>query len=294
MNRSTATVAYILTICAIINLRPADAQSWTSWGRDLDNSRNAVSETAISNTTVTNLGLQWTFVASGSVRGTPAVDGNDVFLTAMPAPGTIAAGMVYRLDAGSGLPIWAHPLTDYGTGAGAITKTSPAITSDAVIIGIKDPGKGAFVAALGRDDGSLRWKTRLDPLAAAAVNGSAVIAGTMVIVGTASSEEEKSLKKGYTPRFRGTVQALDLSSGSVLWSFSTVPVGYTGGAVWGNNIAVDLTRNTVFASTGNNYTVPAAATACLQSAVGEAAQHACLDPMNFVDSVVALDLTTGA
>ncbi len=139
------------------------------------------------------------------------------------------------------------------------------------------------------------WKTQLDPLAAASVLSSPVVAGTLVIVGTSSSEKSRSSQAGYTPRFRGKIQALDLTSGSVVWSFTTVPPGYTGGAVWGNNIAVDVTRNTVFAGTGNNYTVPGMVSTCLQAAGGNPTkQHACLDPADFVDAVIALDLTTGA
>jgi len=44
--------------------------------------------------------------------------------------------------------------------------------------------------------------------------------------------------------------------GNLIWKTYTVPNGYTGAGVWDSNLAVDLLRGTVFASTGDNYSVP--------------------------------------
>ena len=77
------------------------------------------------------------------------------------------------------------------------------------------------------------------------------------------------------------------------WSFRTVPAGYTGGGVWGNNLAVDPARNAVYAGTGDNYEIMTTASTCLLTAVGVAGQRACLDPGDEVDSVISLNLSTG-
>jgi polyvinyl alcohol dehydrogenase (cytochrome) len=78
----------------------------------------------------------------------------------------------------------------------------------------------------------------------------------------------------------------------VIWSTYTVPAGYTGGAVW-STFAVDPARHSLYATTGNNYSIPDDATSCLQTAVGVDGQLACLDPQDFVDSVLSLDVDDG-
>ncbi len=50
----------------------------------------------------------------------------------------------------------------------------------------------------------------------------------------------------------------------------------------------------MYVTTGNNYTVPQTVEDCEQAASSPAAILACQDPANYFDSIVALDLTTGA
>jgi polyvinyl alcohol dehydrogenase (cytochrome) len=69
-----------------------------------------------------------------------------------------------------------------------------------------------------------------------------------------------------------------------------VPTGYSGGAVWGSTPAIDAKSNTVYISTGNNYSVPDAAKQC-QLDGGTASE--CLSPDDHVDAMLALDMTTG-
>jgi polyvinyl alcohol dehydrogenase (cytochrome) len=71
------------------------------------------------------------------------------------------------------------------------------------------------------------------------------------------------------------------------------PAGYSGAAVWGSNPVVDTARGTVYVGTGNNYSVPTdpAFAACM---AGGGTQAACLSPNDYADSIVALDLATGA
>ena len=70
-----------------------------------------------------------------------------------------------------------------------------------------------------------------------------------------------------------------------------VPTGYSGGAVWGSTPVVDAARGSLYVATGNNYSVPPAVEAC-QSI--DPNSTTCAAPDDFFDSVVALDLATGA
>jgi polyvinyl alcohol dehydrogenase (cytochrome) len=72
-----------------------------------------------------------------------------------------------------------------------------------------------------------------------------------------------------------------------------VPEDYTGGAVVGGNLVIDESRKSLYAATGNNYSVPATAAACLKTKTTVAEQQQCLDQDNYVDTVVSLDLADG-
>src|SRR5262249_419348 len=95
--------------------------------------------------------------------------------------------------------------------------------------------------------------------------------------------------------FRGSFMALDLYTGVVRWKTVLAPPGYTGNAVWGSSPAVDPARGSVYIATGNNYSVPPAVLACVASAGDDAGdKRACIAPDDHFDSVLSLDLKTGA
>jgi polyvinyl alcohol dehydrogenase (cytochrome) len=88
--------------------------------------------------------------------------------------------------------------------------------------------------------------------------------------------------------------ALDLATGSILWKTYTTPEGYPGNAVWGSSPAIDPKRGALYIATGNNYDAPAETLACVAAATTPAAKLACLPADNHFDSVLSLDLRTGA
>ena len=95
--------------------------------------------------------------------------------------------------------------------------------------------------------------------------------------------------------FVGSLVAVDLASGDILWKSYMAPVGYSGNAIWGNAPAVDTKRSQVYVATGNNYSSPDSYKDCIDDAAAdETAMHACNVPDNYFDSIVALDLATGA
>jgi polyvinyl alcohol dehydrogenase (cytochrome) len=81
----------------------------------------------------------------------------------------------------------------------------------------------------------------------------------------------------------------------LLWKTYLAPQGYSGNAVWGSSPAIDLRRRSVYIATGNNYSVPQSVLDCV-TAAGEdpIAKAACLPADNHFDSIMALDMRTGA
>jgi polyvinyl alcohol dehydrogenase (cytochrome) len=151
--------------------------------------------------------------------------------------------------------------------------------------------------AFDKNTGALRWATQLDAHPAALVTQSATIHDGKVYVGTSSFEEAYA---GFIPgypccSFRGSMLALDLATGAVLWKTIMVPPGYSGGAIWGSAPAVDTRRGQVYIATGNNYAIPPAVLACVAAAgANEEAVKACIAADNHFDAIMALDMTTGA
>lgn len=116
-----------------------------------------------------------------------------------------------------------------------------------------------------------------------------VIAGNKLIVGLASLEEALAGSVGFCCSFRGSMLALDVNTGAIIWKTYMVPPGYSGGAIWGSAPAVDLKRGKVYVATGNTYSVPEPVTAGTDTE----AVKACLAVDNYFDAVVALDMKTG-
>jgi polyvinyl alcohol dehydrogenase (cytochrome) len=149
------------------------------------------------------------------------------------------------------------------------------------------------VFAVNKDSGAPIWTTQVDATPMSFVTHSAIVAKGVALVGIASNEELVAAfvpKENWQWQFRGSIVALDVATGRILWKTYTVPQGYHGGAVWGSTGAVDLPRNQAFMATGNNYMLPDDVLACLN---GGGIPAACMDPANHFNSIIALDLTTG-
>jgi polyvinyl alcohol dehydrogenase (cytochrome) len=120
--------------------------------------------------------------------------------------------------------------------------------------------------------------------------------GNRVYVGTSSLEESFALAPDYDCcTFRGRMAALDLNTGAVVWQVRMAPEGYPGNAVWGSSPAIDAKRGQLYVATGNNYDAPPETLTCVEAAGDDPeAQQACLPADNHFDSIMALDLKTGA
>jgi polyvinyl alcohol dehydrogenase (cytochrome) len=275
----------------------AFAADWPSAGHDLKNSRYQPDEKQISSKTVANLTLRWSFTTDGDVTAHPAVDGDYLYFPD-------SAGSLYKLDKKNGTLVWKSSIGGYTNIAGDNARATPAISGDVLYVGTMS---GRFIPAFGqpmpqpghmlainKNTGALLWSKPVDTTAMSFVTHSAIVANGKVLVGVASNEE---LMAAFTPKanwqwqFRGSVMAMDAANGDILWKTYTVPSGYYGGSVWGSTGAVDLSRNQVYMATGNNYTLPDNVLACLAAGGTRAS---CISPANMADSIIALDLTTGA
>jgi polyvinyl alcohol dehydrogenase (cytochrome) len=268
---------------------------WAMAGQDLSNSRNQPTETAITAANVSTLTTKWVFTTGASVSATPTVASDAVYFPDW-------AGNLYAVNRETGQQIWAATMSSYDGVTGAVSRVSPTLYGNLIILGDNlgglGPHQGASVMAVNRETGELVWITKVDPHVAAIITGSAVVSGSVVYQGVSSAEEEYATSASYACcTFRGSVVALNAATGQIVWQTYDMPANngatnqYSGGAVWQPPV-VDAVHNMLYVGTGNNYSAPQSVLTCQQNDITNATGCSAAD--DYYDSVIGLNLTTGA
>ena len=239
--------------------------AWGGWSPDVANSRYQGAKAGIAAADVPRLKLKWAF-NMGPVtmaRGQPAVAGNRVFI------GTLA-GDIYAIDAASGCVHWAYKATA-GIRSGVAVGEANGVP--AVFFG----DRSAVMYALNAASGELIWKTRpVEHLLASATATPQYYKG-VIYQGFTSIEEALVVDPNAACcTFRGSVVALDASTGRTIWQSFTIAEaakqhGPSGAAVW-STPTIDEQRGALYVATGDNYSDPVTETS---------------------DAVLAFDLKTG-
>lgn len=269
---------------------PAD---WPVGGHDLANTRSNPSERKIGRDNAATLAVRWSVATQGEVSATPAVVDGAVYFPDW-------AGFFTKVDARTGRVLWSRRVADYTGVEGDVSRTSPAVSRGLAFIG--DQGgaldAGARLIAVDTATGERVWTKLVESHPRAVLTQSPIVYGGVVYQGVSSQEEAAAGTPGYVCcTFRGSLNAFDAATGRLLWKTymapdnGGAPDGYSGAAIWGGTPAIDPVRRRIYITTGNNYEVPQAAKEC-QEAGGTAAE--CLSPDNHINSIVSLDLKTGA
>jgi polyvinyl alcohol dehydrogenase (cytochrome) len=280
------------------------AQTQTNWpvgGESIRNTRHQAAETQISPANASRLVVKWAFDAAGGVTATPTVSDGVVYFPDW-------AGFLYAVRADTGKLIWRRSISEYNGREGTVSRVSPAVHGDQLIIGENDtvtPGgravhSGTHVMAVDRNTGALRWITQVDEHVAAIITGSPVVHNGVVHIGVSSAEESLATDDAYPCcTFRGSAVALDATTGRLLWKTYMSPDnggmtgGYSGNAIW-SHPAIDAARGLRYVVTGNNYTVPQEVADCVEASQDQGRKgRRCDVPDNYFNSILALDLATG-
>jgi polyvinyl alcohol dehydrogenase (cytochrome) len=250
--------------------------AWNGWGVTITNSRFEPAEAAgISADEVPRLKLKWAFGFPGATSGgtQPVVVGGRLYVGD-------AEGDLFALDAETGCIRWTIEVE-----AGIRSAVSIGETGARLVAYFGD--QAANVYAVDAESGKLIWKVKVDNYSRAAITGAPQLYGGRLYVPVSSREESQVGDPKYPCcAFRGSVVALDATTGRKIWKTYTISgeakptqknaagtqiVGPSGGAVW-NAPTLDVKRNTLYVGTGNNFSPPST---------------------NMSDSVVALDMKTG-
>ena len=264
-------------LCQGSNAPTLAGPQWNGWGRDLDNSRFQP-QPGLSAADLPRLKVKWAFGYRGSsIYGQPTVVGGRVYVSS-------ASGRVYSLDARTGCTHWTYDAPASARPAMSVAALPGAAPAKLAVFFGDD---SAHVYALDAANGTLLWKKKLDEHPSARISGAPVFHAGRLYVPVSSLEELPANTPNYECcKFRGSVAALDASSGRLLWQTYTIDqparpyrktkggtqlYGPAGGAVW-SAPTIDPKRNVLYIGTGNSYTdVPAPR----------------------IDSILSLDLDTG-
>jgi len=252
-----------------------ESDTWAGWSPSASNARYQSAERAgLAPGQVRRLKLKWALGFPGDVTafGAPTVVNGTLFVGS-------ASGAVEAVDANTGCTHWVFQAD--GPVRGAIL---PVANGSATSLVFTDLIGWAY--AVEAKSGHLLWKKRIDEHEATRLTGSSVALDGVVFIPAASWEETRSLDPQYSCcTFRGSVTALRVRDGSMIWKTYTVDApqktgtNSAGAAQWGPSGApiwsaptVDAKRGLLYVATGDNYSIPATSTS---------------------DAVMALDLKTG-
>jgi len=240
--------------CASIPpIRPSGSD-WASMGVD-DRSSRFQRNPGLKAGDVPRLKLKWAFSMAGG--GQAAVVGDWLWITNR-------SGKFYALDAKTGCVRWSvSDLVSRTTPV--VIRSSIAPSGWATFIGQSDRLVRAFDAQTGKE----LWRSaELEKHPISLLTGSPVVAGDKLLVPISSIEEAAAMSKSYVCcTFRGSLAALDLKTGKLLWKTSTISepmqkareengktlTGPAGAAVWAAP-SLDLKRGLVYIVTGDSYT----------------------------------------
>lgn len=235
-----------------IKATPGD---WASTGID-DAASRFQRKPGLAAADVPRLKVKWAFAMTGG--GQPVVVGDWLWVTNR-------SGHFYALDARTGCVRWV--VDDL------VARTTPMIVRSAIapsgwatFVGQSDRIVRAFDAQTGKE----LWRSpRLEDHTASVLTGSPVVAGDKLIVPISSIEEAAAMAKAYACcTFRGSLAALDLKTGKLLWKTHTVHEprrkirdkenglevsGPAGAAIWAAP-SVDRRRGLTYVVTGDSYT----------------------------------------
>jgi polyvinyl alcohol dehydrogenase (cytochrome) len=226
------------------------------------------------------LKLKWAFGIADVTqsRAQPAIVGGRLFMGSQ-------SGAIYALDPATGCTHWTYKAQAGVRTAVSVGPIGPADAPTGYAIYFADAQARAYAvdAATGKE----LWVTKVDDHRAARVTGAPTLhAGRLYVPTSGVSEETAASMPDYECcTFRGSLTALDATTGKVVWKSYTVDeprrrgTSTSGKPLWGpagspiwSSPTIDAKRGLIYAATGNAYADPAPRTS---------------------DAIVAFDIGTG-
>lgn len=245
---------------------PTKGSNWNGWGGTVTNTRYVPADKGgITAPLVPRLKLKWAFGLPGvtSARAQPVVVGGRVFISS-------ESGDVFALSAKTGCIYWVvHAQSGIRT-AVSVGQYKTSSGSNAWGVFVADGIANAY--GIDAMTGKQIWTKHVDEHPGARATGSPVYYNGRVYVPLAGlNEEGQGSRLTYECcTFRGSVTALDASTGAQIWKTYTITEepkkrgvtkegvqawGPSGGGIW-SAPTIDARRRVLYVSTGNGYSDP--------------------------------------
>jgi polyvinyl alcohol dehydrogenase (cytochrome) len=262
---------------------PARGANWNGWGGTLTNTRYVPAEKGgITAPLVPRLTLKWAFGLPGvtAVRAQPVVVGGRLFVAS-------ESGDVFSLNAKTGCTYWVFHAQSGIRTAPSVGAYKTATGASGYAIYFADGAANAY--GVDANTGKQIWTRRVDEhLGARATGSPAYYNGRVYVPLSGLNEEGQGARQTYECcTFRGSVTALDATTGAVIWKTYTIAEepkkrgvtkegvqawGPSGGGIWAAP-TIDARRGVLYVATGNGFSDPQQPT---------------------TDAVIAMDLDKGA
>ena len=188
-----------------------DHAQWPMFGQNAANTASGFDRT-LSSSTVSHLKPKWVFKTGGDVSARPAVVDGVAYFPDWATPKT--SSNLWALNGQTGEVVWSRQLSDYGLPVPTHARTTPAVIGGVLYLGTQE---GAWMLAIDARSGALLWKTQVETADAyAVISTSPTVIGGVVYTGVASTQEGVTTP-GFVATARGSVVALDASSGRIQW-----------------------------------------------------------------------------
>lgn len=252
---------------------------WNGWGAGLANRRfQSADGTRLSASDIPKLKLKWAFGFPEGLAAfaQPVIVGGRVFVGSL-------SGKVYSLDAKTGCMVWSFQAS---SGVRSAITVAQLGSSEAPRYAAFFGDLHANVYAVDASTGDLIWMTPVDPHPLARITGAPQFHDGRLYVPVSSLEETAGNPSDACCKFRGSVIALEATTGSRHWQSYTVletphptrknPAGTqmwgpSGVAIW-SAPTLDPEHKMIYVGTGDNYSDP---------------------PTDTSDAILAFDLDSG-
>lgn len=259
----TGGVEKMKNVCAPSPLTGIDGPGWNGWSPDVVNTRyQPVEAGKLTAADLPRLKLKWAFGMPNamSAYGQPTVAGGRVFVGS-------DTGYVYALNAKTGCVYWAYQAQ---AGVRTAPNVAPVTGHDGVTYGVFFADQHASVYGLDASTGKLLWTRRVEEHPEARIT-SALAYWEGRLYAPVGNFDKTS---GSSPLYqccdsRGSVVALDASTGAVIWkSYTTDPARPTrktsvGTQLWGpggvtvwTSPTLDVERNALYVGTSGSANHP--------------------------------------
>ncbi len=355
MKRQVFVLLLLFATCTTVAFANSNS-GWVFKGNGLSNTMSTNSQ--LNSTNIQSLKFEWKY----DTAPFPASAANSAdFLNSLPPagirqPAAVENGVVYITDTignltalrqNDGTVLWQKnfgmDLSRPGRGITA-SENTPAISGNFLIVGnhiynnerfctaqslpgdICNPGDGAVIVAVDKNDGHFLWSKQVDPHPFAKIMSSPVIYNNTIYVSVTSWEEfgatlfpaELNDPNSQNPypccSFRGSVLAMDLNTGAIKWQTYLSPglappnasskiknlFGVKGffGVTSYHPPVIDPKRGQLYVGTGNNYVSSDFSQQCERDRRDGAKPDPSCNNLsktvrNYNDSVVALNMSTG-